>query len=169
MEILFQSSYVQDRELAKEYFRFQYWQRKMLVIVHIYLVIGWVINVVSLFLEGGDSTFFLFFVPGFLLVQWINYLLSIRKIVKRNADLTNGALEIETVVTDTYVESTNSLGTKVTLTLDDLKNYDQTKNLILVRTKAGTTFIFRKDSFTHGTAEEFIDFLHSNGVNKAKW
>lgn len=169
MEILFQSSYVQDKELLTEYFRFQYWQRKLQIISWAYLLIGWVFNIISLFFLGDDSTFFLFFVPSLFLFVWFGYLRSIRMIEKRNAELFDGEYRIETVVTESYVESLDPLGGKVNLTLGTMKNYDLTKNLLLLRTKAGTTFIFRKDSFTQGTAVEFIDFLHSNGVNKAKW
>jgi hypothetical protein len=50
------------------------------------------------------------------------------------------------------------------MTFDKIKGAVQTKNLILLRTKANMIWIFRKDSFSVGSKEEFISFLKNKGI-----
>lgn len=41
---------------------------------------------------------------------------------------------------------------------------DKTKNLILLQSKASLIYIFRKDTFTKGTTDDFVIFLRSKGI-----
>ena len=40
----------------------------------------------------------------------------------------------------------------------------QTKNLILLKSRANLIYILRKDTFTKGTKDDFIAFLRSKGI-----
>ena len=73
-------------------------------------------------------------------------------------------ISVETIVTNEYIQNTASTGAVNKLEYDKIRNSVQTKNLILLRSKANLIYIFRKDTFTKGNKEDFISFLNGKGV-----
>ena len=71
---------------------------------------------------------------------------------------------VETIVTNEYIQNTASTGAVNKLEYNKIRNSVQTKNLILLRSKANLIYIFRKDTFTKGDKESFIRFLNNKGV-----
>ena len=50
------------------------------------------------------------------------------------------------------------------LPYDKVKKIAQTKSLIILRSQANFWYILPKNTFTKGTAEEFLAFLKSKGL-----
>ena len=84
--------------------------------------------------------------------------------VKRDSEFHGKEISIETIVTNEYIQNTASTGAVNKLEYDKIKNVAQTKNLILLRSKANLIYIFRKDTFAKGNKEDFADFLRSKGI-----
>ena len=57
-----------------------------------------------------------------------------------------------------------TIGGADTVEFNKIKNAIQTKNYILLRSKANLIYIFCKDTFTVGTKEEFVSFLRAKGI-----
>ena len=164
MEILFENSYVRNKDFAKEIYRFYYFQRKGLVICYVLLSLSLVVNIlISIFEKTYNWSIFIF-VPVFFLGQLYCYFRQVNTMVKRDSEVHGKEISVETIVTNEYIQNTASTGAVNKLEYDKIRNSVQTKNLILLRSKANLIYIFRKDTFTKGDKESFARFLNNKGV-----
>lgn len=103
--------------------------------------------------------------PVIILCHFFIYYSSVRSFVKVSEELLDGKpFEVQTVVTEEVIKLTATNGAVNELVYSKIKNALMTKNLILVPSKANLIYIFRKDSFTKGTPEEFILYLRSKRI-----
>ena len=164
MEILFENSYVRNKELAKEIYRYYYFQRKWLVVCYALLLLSFLSNIfISIFEKTYNWGVFIF-VPFFLLFQLYCYFRQVNTMVERDSEVHGKEISVETIVTNEYIQNIASTGAVNKLKYDKIRNSVQTKNLILLRSKANLIYIFRKDTFTKGDKESFIRFLNNKGV-----
>ena len=164
MEILFENSYVRNKLLAKEIYTYYYFQRKWLVVCYAMLLLSFLSNIfISIFEKTYNWGVFIF-VPLFLLFQLYCYFRQVNTMVKRDSEVHGKEISVETIVTNEYIQNTASTGAVNKLEYDKIRNSVQTKNLILLRSKANLIYIFRKDTFTKGNKEDFISFLNGKGI-----
>lgn len=136
MEILFENSYVRNKELAKEIYRFYYFQRKWLVICYVLLSLSFVANIlISIFEKTYNWNIFIF-VPVFFFVQLYSYIYKVNAMVNRDSEGYGKENSVETIVTTEFIQNTASTGAVNKLEFDKIRNAAQTKNLILLRSKA---------------------------------
>ena len=164
MEILFENSYVRNKELAKEIYRYYYFQRKWLIVCYALLILSFLGNILISIFEKTYNWGVFIFVPLFFVFQFYCYFRQVNTMVKRDNEVHGREISVETIVTSEYVQNTASTGAVNKLEYDKIRNAVQTQNLILLRSKANLIYIFRKDTFTKGDKEDFICFLYANGV-----
>ena len=164
MEILFKNSYTRNRELAKEIYRFYYFQRKLLVFTYFLLAFSFLANIVCVAVGISYNIGILIFVPLFVAIQFYCYFHQVNIMVKRDNEVHGKEINVETTVTDSYIQNVASTGSVYQIGYDDIKNAVQTKNLILLRSKSNLIYIFDKNTFDIGTKEEFLLFLTSKGI-----
>ena len=164
MEILFKNSYIRNKELAKEIYRFYYFQRKWLVVCYVLIILSFLANILIAIFEETVNWGVLVFIPLYFLFQVYCYFLQVNTMVKRDSEFHGKEISVETIVTNEYIQNTASTGAVNKLEYDKIKNVAQTKNLILLRSKANLIYIFRKDTFAKGNKEDFADFLRSKGI-----
>ena len=166
MEILFENSYVRNKELAKEIYRYYYFQQKWLVVCNILLLLSFFANVlISIFEDTYNWSVFVF-VALFYVFQFYCYVRQVNTMVKRDSEVHGKEILVETIVTNEYIQNTASTGAVNQLDYDKIRSAVQTKHLILLRSKANLIYIFRKDTFTKGNKEEFISFLNGKGIRR---
>ena len=112
----------------------------------------------------------IFLYVAVLVIYYLWMYFMYRRSVKR------GVLSIKELYGDTNelkstVTFTDEVGRSVSeghedkmIRYDTIKRVVSLKKYILIHSKAGNVFVFGKDSFTLGTAEEFLAFLKSKGV-----
>ena len=164
METLFENSYVRNKELAKEIYRYYYFQRKWLVVCYALLLLSFLGNILTSIFEKTYNWGVCIFVPLFFLFQFYCYFRQVNTMVKRDSEVHGKEISVETIVTNEYIQNTASTGAVNKLEYDKIRNSVQTKNLILLRSRANLIYIFRKDTFTKGNKEDFISFLNGKGV-----
>ena len=164
MEILFENSYVRNKELAKEIYRYYYFQRKWLVVCYALLLLSFLSNIFISIFEKTYNWGVCILVPLFFLFQLYCYFRQVNTMVKRDSEVHGKEISVETIVTNEYIQNTASTGAVNKLEYDKIRNSVQTKNLILLRSRANLIYIFRKDTFTKGNKEDFISFLNGKGV-----
>ena len=164
MEVLFENSYVRNKELAKEIYGFYYFQRKWLVVCYFLIALSFLANILFSIFERSYNWGILIFVPLFFLFQIYCYFHQVNTMVKRDNEVHGKEISVETIVTNECIQNTATTGAVNRLEYDKIRNAVQTKNLILLRSKANLIYIFRKDTFTKGTKDDFIAFLKSKGV-----
>ncbi|MBE6727073.1 MAG: hypothetical protein E7562_00320 [Ruminococcaceae bacterium] len=164
MKILFKNSYVRNKDLAKEIYRYYYFQRKWLVVFYILIFISFIANILITIFEKTYNLSVLIFVPLYFLFRLYCYFRQVNTMVKRDDEIHGKEISVETIVTNEYIQNTATTGAVNKLEYDKISNAVQTKNLILLRSKANLIYIFRKDTFEKGTTDEFIAFLRTKGV-----
>ena len=164
MEILFENSYIRNKQLAKEIYMYYYFQRKWLVVCYALLLLAFLANIlISIFEKTYNWSIFVF-VPLFFLFQFYCYFRQVNTMVNRDSEVHGKEISVETIVTNEYIQNTASTGAVNKLEYYKIRSAVQTKNLILLRSKANLIYIFRKDTFTKGNKEDFISFLNGKGV-----
>lgn len=164
MEILFENSYIRNRQLAKEIYRYYYFQRKNLLACYIILFLCFIADILLAVFENTIIWSILIIVPVLFLFQFYCYCRQVNTMIARDSEVHGKEITVETIVTDEYIQNTASTGAVNKIEYCKIRNVVQTKNLILLRSKANLIYIFRKDTFTKGTADEFIRFLKNKGI-----
>ena len=164
MEPLFENRYIQDEAMIREFFR----RTQLLSPVYIlgYLCcVYFLLNFIFVWaFFGYCELYYLIFTAALLGYYWLLYHRSIKLTMNRELEMSSGKpLERRLVVTeDCFIHYTPT--SSVEIPFDSVKKVRQSKNLILVCTKAKQAFVFPKATFTRGTLEEFLAFLKSKGI-----
>lgn len=165
MEILFKNNHAMKKELAKEIYRYFYFQRKLYIVIYILLAIGFVLNLVSVVLSPSyfDVVMLICILAVAVIPVWL-YFIQVNSLIKRNIEMYGKEIEVEVIVTEDFIQNTFSTGAVNKLEYYKIKRAVQTKNLILLYTKANLVYTLRKDAFEIGTKEGFIAFLKSKNI-----
>ncbi len=164
MEILFVNSYVRNKELAKEIYRYYHFQRKLLVVCHILILLSLIANLLGSIFDEKHNLEIIIFVLFYFFLRVFSYYNQVNAMVKRDNEMYGKEITVETIVTEEFIQNTASSGSVNKIEYGKIRSAVQTKNLILLRSKANLIYIFRKDTFTKGTAEMFIAFLMTKGI-----
>ena len=164
MEILFENSYVRNKELAKEIYRYYHFQRKPLVVCHIIILLSLVANLLAVIFDEKHNLGIIVFSLFYFFARLFSYYNQVNAMVKRDNEMYGKEITVETIVTDEFIQNTASTGSVNKIEYDKIRSAAQTKNLILLRSKANLIYIFRKDTFTKTNAQMFVAFLKSKGI-----
>lgn len=163
MDILFKNKYARNKEIVKELYRYQYFQRGFFMFFNTLICLSVLANIVIILL--GVLSAISNLILGLLLLFYpvFCYFTQVKMLLKRDKEIFGKEPEIEVIITDEYMKDANNEKT-APIEFDKIKVVKQTKNLILIRTKARLIYILPKDTFTVGSKDEFIDFLRKKGV-----
>lgn len=164
MEPLFENVYVRDENVMKEYLR-----RMLLLGPSAFISYGLIafllVNLISLWIWiGYFATSYLFGAVFIAAMYFFIYWRTLKLTMDREQEVNGGEpLELHTTV----MENSIACRTRVDapeVAYSSIKKVIQTKNLIIVVTKAKLAFIMTKDGFTRGTAEELLQFFRNKGL-----
>ncbi len=167
MDVLFENTHVRTKELVKEIYSYFYFRRKLSIFGWVVFGLSFVINLVCAIFGDScstTSTIILILAPFIAILPLYAYIRQVNIVVKRDKEVHGKEIEVTTVVTDEFIQQTASTGSINKITFDNIKVVIQTKNLILLRSKANLLYIFRKDMFIVGDESEFISFLKNKGI-----
>lgn len=161
MNIYFKNNYTRTKEIFKEIYQYYFFKRKIEIVFYTVMAVFLVLNLYLIYVGGfGYYNLILFILLLFFpLLSITSYHRSVNISYKRDIEISGDEIEVETIVTEDYIQNTNSTGAVNKLKYSDIRYAVQTKSLILLFSKAGLFYIFPKDSFVIGTKEEFITFL----------
>lgn len=164
MEILFENTYTRNKALAKEIYRYFYFQRKILIVLYVLLGLSFLANIAQLIFSDTYNLGVLVCVPFFFCFQAVSYFRQVATLVKRDIEVHGKEITVDTVVTDTYIQNNASTGSVNKVEYHNIRYAVQTKNCILLQSKANQIYIFHKDTFTVGSKEAFLQFLRSKNI-----
>ena len=164
MDVLFENGYIRNKEVAKEVYRYYCFQRKRIIVLYVIIVAILVSDILNFVFSGIFEWLPLLYVLLILLWQFFLYHYQVKMVIKRDCEGHGKEMSVETVVTSEHIQSLSSNGAVNKVEFHNIRSAVQTKNLIILRTKANLLYILRKDSFTNGTKDEFIAFLETKGV-----
>ena len=160
-------SSLDDEKYVRERYIYYIKHRPANIILLLFFILG-IVELVLTLSVGANINWVLLYFGYFLLIVIID-IYRYRKTVKRwKAQRLEvyGDRDVPitmTISSDGITQSTPELA-EMTLSLDKFEKMLITKNLIILRTKARLFVSLRKDSFTVGTPEEFIQFMRQKGV-----
>ena len=164
MNPLFENTYQRTKNIAKEMYRYFYFQRPICIFVYILASANLISTILSYILYQTYDFFSIGVILFFFGFPALLYTTQVRTVVARDKE----AFGCEPMATITFTEETiyTTCATikSVEYTYDKIAFARQTKNLILLKTKANLILILRKDAFTLGTKEDFIAFLKAKGL-----
>ena len=164
METLFENSYVRDEKMLKEIYKYLFFKRKSMIVSYIILLLCFLANLLMALFDGFFNYFILIFIPLFLAIRFFTYIRTVKIVLKRDAEMHDNEILIEAIATNEFIQNTASNGSVIKLEYDKIKRVTQTKEFILLLSKAKLIYIFKKDAFTKGTPEDFIVFLKNKGI-----
>lgn len=164
MDILFENNYTRNKELAKEIYGYYYFKRKVYIFTYIVSAFVFLLELISAFLFHSFSITIFICITLVALLPCICYFSQVNAMVSRDKELCGQEIEVKTIVTNEFIQNTASNGSVNKLDFDKVKRAIETKNLILLHSKANLVYIFKKDSFSLGTKKEFISFLEAKGI-----
>ena len=163
MEAIFENVCVRNREVTKEIYNYYFFRRNWTVVAYIILGLVLAANLGVLCLEGEPySRGLLIFIPLVFIFQISRYFNAVKTTVMRYEE--TGQTLITTTVTDEFIQMASQNGASGKLEYGNVNKAIQTKNLIILETKAKMFYVFAKDGFTKGSKEDFVAFLQSKGI-----
>ncbi len=164
-EPLFKNSFVREKQMYKELYQSYYFKTPIFLILYVLFAIQ---ILISFSVSMGNGLFALFCGSLIVLLGVFVCSLNIKTALARDNERGNGKeLLNELFVYDDSIEL-EMFGNKDTLSFSNIKRVSESKNYIFVQTKARMAYVLKKDSFTLGTSDEFIEFLKSKGVKVQK-
>ncbi len=172
METLFENKYTKDKTSVREYLNYFYWKKPILLMLNILFALLFVFTIVSIFLPAifpynNDLKALYIVLPLFIwTVNITRYFKALKLSVMRDREINNGnPIDMHYIVSDDKVEvHCESIETKNSVSIFQVKKVVKTKNFIILVTEAKLSFVLKKDSFIKGTPEELIEFLKSKGL-----
>ncbi len=164
METLFANRYTRTGEWAKDIYGFIYFRRPVMIALHLMIMLYLAAGVAKLVFWNDFDVFFFGFPVFFELWTVLFYRRNSSAVLKRDLEIHGKPIEVVVEVTEEGIRQTQSTGSEFKLKYCDIKRAVQTKRYIYLRSKTNMIYSFGKDSFTVGTAEDFLQFLKSQGL-----
>ena len=172
METLFENSYTSTKEQAKEFYRYFFFRRPILIIDYILLAAILIFGLLQfimpdLFFESVYTELYIFVPVVAFAVMLFKYNQTVRVSHSRELALNHGRdMEHLDKVTAEGIEVQNiATGSVTHVSFDQITKKIETKNLYLLMMKPQLAIIFRKDGFTVGTLDGFRSFIKEKCPN----
>ena len=167
MEPKFENRYIRTEEMIKEWYKAFFFKRPIFIVISCFFVLSFIVVIVSYLIPYWTSQYaglYVIFGPVFWIITVLRYKKTLKIYAMRDEEISSGKpIEISLSVFDDRIDVCHeTLGNKVPYDLSIVKRVMETKNLISLVTKSNLIIVFKKDGFTKGTAEEFMEF--ANGL-----
>ncbi|MBQ7965611.1 MAG: hypothetical protein IJ331_05970 [Ruminococcus sp.] len=164
MEPRFKMSYKVTEDNFRELQRYFMFQRSVKMILNIVLLVLFFINLTLSIISKELINFAWILVPLFYLFEYYIYRRRVSLGMKRNIEMKHDNLFTTYEFFENHLLFTSSNGTKAEVDLSNIKHFEQSKNLVLLISKANLAYWFPIDSFEIGNLEEFKRFLSHKGI-----
>ena len=168
MDVLFSNRYTRDKAVAREFYTYYSFRRPVFYILLILMTILFLIGLAALLFTDSLLWLYMLLLPLWLIWHIVSHFVSIKTLLKRDKEQYGGPVTVESLVTDKHIQLIQTAGGthngSSQVEFRSFKKAIQTKNLILLRSKTRLVYIFRKDAFTLGTPEAFLEFLRTKGI-----
>ena len=164
MEILFKNSFIKTEEWIKEVNRYMFFKRPRFVVCLVLCLLVLSLGIYKLlFLHIFDILFLVVPICWFTVTPLL-YFKTNTITAKRINEIYGNNFEVVYEVTKDGIKQTNSNGAQQQIYYDIIKKGYQTRNYILLHSKANILYAFKKDGFSIGDADGFLTFLRNKGI-----
>lgn len=169
-EILFENRHVRDKDTLKEMYSYECFKKPAKIVIFALLAFFVMLYVGVSIWEYVYYGIWLMenwiFVPYLIIpiLEFLRYKVSVKTTLKRDLEMCGKEFEAQFKVTSDSIIGEGMNGGVTETGFDKIKSAAQTKNLIVLRSKANLLFVFCKDGFSIGTKEDFVQFLKNKGI-----
>lgn len=163
METLFECKYTvepSDLSYAEEAFRACIFNRFVKAAIALLAVFACVYAAV---LKNFNGFGVLVIFVGILLAVYFNLVSALKRVTSVTP---KSAAEVTATVTNSCISLTRTDGKADEAKINEIKYFCRSKRLIVFVTNQRRILSLRKDSFTLGTADDFVGFLKSSGIKE---
>ena len=164
-EPLFKNSFIRDDVAIKEMYKDYFLKSTRFRIIYAVCI------VLQLFSISTDLGFFLtilFYNAIVLILVAFSYRQHVKISIARDREISNGEdILMNTSVFDDRIE-VDIIDKNHKLYWDSVDYVSISENYVSIRTKARLIYMLKKDSFTLGRCDDFIEFLKSKGLKIRK-
>ena len=164
-EPLFKNSFIRDDVAIKEMYKDYFLKSTRFRIIYAVCIL------LQLFSISADLGFFLtilFYNAIVLILVAFSYRQHVKISIARDREISNGEdILMDTSVFDDRIE-VDIIDKNHKLYWDSVDYVSISENYVSIRTKAKLIYMLKKDSFTLGSCDDFIEFLKSKGLKIRK-
>ena len=159
---MFENEYTMDRKLTTEYVNRQFGVKAFVIGISL-AIIAFLEALIS---ESKEGQFLMMILGAFLLAYpFIVKFIMVRRLEKASEVLHNGKKEKTQVIFNDENIVLNEGKVHLEHSYEQMKKVIQSKNFIIIKTKAGGAVLVHKDGFVKGDKEAFLEFIN-NKVQK---
>ena len=92
------------------------------------------------------------------------YRKNVVTMIKRDQEIHGKEIEVNLTVTEELIKQSQSTGSEFQLNYRDIKRAIKTKKYIYLWSKTNMLYSLKLDSFSVGTADDFLIFLRNKGI-----
>lgn len=163
MEILFENKYTRDKEWAKDVYSYIYFRRPIIIVFDVLFALYFIVGIYLIFTSSVYWSYIFTPLVWYALTIFL-YWRNVNTVIKRDLELHGKAIEVIVTVTDDIIKQSQSTGSEYQLNYNDIKRVIKTKKYICLWSKTNMLYSFKKDSFSIGSAEDFLFFLKNKGI-----
>ncbi|MBO5232046.1 MAG: YcxB family protein [Clostridia bacterium] len=164
METLFENRYIKNREWAKDVFGYINFRRPLIIVFDIYFFLYIVIGIIDIIVDKNIDVYSFILPIVWIFLQVFIYVKNVNVTLKRDLEIHGKPIEVAVIVTDEKITTVQSTGSEIHLNYADVKKAFQTKKYIYLQTKTNLLCSFKKDGFSFGNKEDFLEFLRNKGI-----
>lgn len=158
MEIIFENTFVRDREWARDTYRYVYFLRPIMLIANLIFIAYFILGLVyRLWLVVMLTVLF-----GVL--SCVRYVRAVKLTLKRDIELAGEPVAMTSSVTDEGIKTVISCGSEYNLQYGNIRRAVETKRYIYLWSRTHMLYSFKKDCFTVGDGDSFIAFIRNKGI-----
>lgn len=171
MEVFFENQYICLKDYYKEYYKYSYFKKPIIIILNTILIICFATNVLCMIfpqLGKTDSYKAQLYIANVLVILCIEIYIYIKNVnLAYNRDLERNKgkpIQTKLLVTKDNIKILSDLDNDTNIEFKNIEKVIKTKNYYILFSKAKLGIAFKKDSFIKGTAEEFEKFLKQRKI-----
>ena len=165
---IFVNQFTHTKAYHYELDAYAFFKKPILRVLYAIILVIFIVNLLPLLFSNITHRFVwvAFWMPLFaLLVNVLRYFAHVNLSYKRELEMNYGQpLEVMSFVTDYGADyRCDGIASLTHTPYSQVQKAIQTKNYYVLLTKAEIYYAFKKDSFTKGTSEEFVQFFKDKG------
>ena len=165
----FENTVVRDKAVTQEMFRWYYYRRKIMIVLHCFsaaLLLGALVHLLVFHsYQVGICWIGMTLLLEFILYR--SYRLSVKMCLRRDLENNMGQpVKLTTIIHDDIIRTQVTAENGHDVLLNQMKWAVQTKTMIIMCSKAKVLYALPNDCFVQGTPEELIRYLREKGIGK---
>lgn len=171
MEVFFENQFICSKDYYKEYYKYTYFKKPIILALNIIICICLAVNVLCMIfpklgiIDNYTAQTSIASVLIILCIEIYVYIRNVNLTYNRDLERNKGnTIKIKLLVTENNIKISSDLAKETRIEFENIEKVIKTKNYYILVSKAKLGIAFKKDGFIKGTAEKFEIFLKQRNI-----